>query len=106
MLVEPGRSLEGSLKKLERAPTQDELDKITGPVLDALEMMHGESFLHRDIAPDNIIIRADGTPVLLDFGAARRAVATMSKALTGVVKAGYSPQEQYATEGHLQGPWT
>jgi hypothetical protein len=69
-------------------------------------MMHGESFLHRDIAPDNIIVRADGTPVLLDFGAARRAVAEESRSLTGVVKSGYSPQEQYATDGRLQGPWT
>ena len=59
-------------------------------------MMHAANFLHRDIAPDNIIVRADGTPVLLDFGAARRAVAEMSRSLTGIVKAGYSPHEQYA----------
>ena len=51
-------------------------------------------------------MRADGTPVLLDFGAARRAVAEESRSLTGIVKAGYSPQEQYATDGRLQGPWT
>ena len=42
-------------------------------------MMHAANFLHRDIAPDNIIVRADGSPVLLDFGAARRAVAEMSR---------------------------
>ena len=53
-----------------------------------------ENFLHRDIAPDNIIVRADGSPVLLDFGAARRAVAEMSRTMTGIVKAGYSPHEQ------------
>ena len=69
-------------------------------------MMHAENFLHRDIAPDNIIVRADGTPVLLDFGAARRAVAEMSRALTGIVKAGYSPHEQYSSDGRLQGPWS
>ena len=68
--------------------------------------MHPQSFIHRDIAPDNIIIRADGVPVLLDFGAARRAVAEMSRMLTGIVKAGYSPQEQYATDNRLKGPWT
>ena len=106
MVFEQGQSFEGWLKHLGRAPTQEELDRIAGPILDALEMMHGESFLHRDIAPDNIIVRADGTPVLLDFGAARRAVAEESRSLTGVVKSGYSPQEQYATEGRLQGPWT
>ena len=49
---------------------------------------------------------ADGDLVLLDFGAARRSVAGMSGALTGIVKAGYSPQEQYATDGRLQGPWS
>ena len=69
-------------------------------------MMHAADFLHRDIAPDNIIVRADGTPVLLDFGAARRAVAEMSRALTGIVKAGYSPHEQYASDSRLQGPWS
>ena len=44
--------------------------------------------------------------MLLDFGAARRAVAEVSRSLTGIVKAGYSPQEQYATDGRLQGPWS
>ena len=68
--------------------------------------MHADSFLHRDIAPDNVIIRPDGTPVLLDFGAARRAMAEQSRVLTGIIKAGYSPQEQYATDGRLQGPWS
>jgi len=91
---------------LGRPPTQDELDAIVAPLLDALQMMHAANFLHRDIAPDNVIIRPDGTPVLLDFGAARRAVAERSHALTGIVKAGYSPQEQYATDSRLQGPWS
>jgi hypothetical protein len=94
------------LGNLGRPPSQEELDTTLTPLLDALEMMHGTSFLHRDIAPDNIIIREDGTPVLLDFGAARRAVGEMSRTLTGIVKAGYSPQEQYSTDGRLQGPWT
>jgi serine/threonine protein kinase len=68
--------------------------------------LHAQNFLHRDIAPDNIIVRADGTPVLLDFGAARRAVAEATCALTGVIKAGYSPHEQYTSNSRLQGPWS
>src|SRR5262249_25787219 len=44
--------------------------------------------------------------VLLDFGAARRAVAEMSQALTGIVKAGYSPYEQYSSDRRLQGTWS
>ena len=106
MRFEQGQSFEDWLKGLGRPPTQDELDAIVAPLLDALQMMHAAKFLHRDIAPDNVIIRPDGTPVLLDFGAARRAVAERSHALTGIVKAGYSPQEQYATDGRLQGPWS
>jgi tRNA A-37 threonylcarbamoyl transferase component Bud32 len=106
MRFEQGMSLEAWLRSLARSPTQNELDLLVAPLLDALEMMHAANFLHRDIAPDNIIVRADGTPVLLDFGAARRAVAEMSRSLTGIVKAGYSPHEQYATDGRLQGPWS
>jgi serine/threonine protein kinase len=106
MRFEQGQSLEDWLAGLGRSPTQEELDRIVGPILDALQMLHAENFLHRDIAPDNIVVRADGTPVLLDFGAARRAVAEMSRTLTGIVKAGYSPHEQYSVDGRLQGPWS
>jgi serine/threonine protein kinase len=106
MRFEQGQSLEDWLAGLGRSPTQDELDRIVAPILDALQVLHAENFLHRDIAPDNIVVRADGTPVLLDFGAARRAVAEMSRTLTGIVKAGYSPHEQYSVDGRLQGPWS
>jgi TPR repeat protein len=106
MDFEPGQSFDAWLKSLGRPPSQEELDRIAAPLLDALEMMHAQNFLHRDIAPDNVIVRADGTPVLLDFGSARRAVGERSRALTGIVKAGYSPPEQYATDSRQQGPWT
>jgi formylglycine-generating enzyme required for sulfatase activity len=106
MRFERGKNLEQWLKGLGRLPTQDELDRIAAPLLDALEVLHASNFLHRDLAPDNIMVRADGTPVLLDFGAARRAVAQMSQALTEIVKAGYSPHEQYSSDPRLQGPWT
>ena len=106
MRFEQGQSFEEWLRGLGRPPAQEELDFVIAPLLDALQMMHAANFLHRDIAPDNIIIRTDGTPVLLDFGAARRAVAEMSRSLTGIVKAGYSPHEQYTSDGRLQGPWS
>jgi TPR repeat protein len=106
MGFERGESLEAWLNGLGRPPTQAELDAITLPLLAALDMMHAADFLHRDIAPDNILVRGDGSPVLLDFGAARRAVAEMTGALTGIVKAGYSPHEQYASNNRQQGPWS
>jgi TPR repeat protein len=106
MDFERGRNFEAWLTGLGRLPTQEELDRIALPLLDALEIMHAENFLHRDIAPDNIVVRENGTPVLLDFGAARGLAAEKSRTLTGIVKAGYSPFEQYATDARLQGAWT
>jgi serine/threonine protein kinase len=83
--------------------SQRSLLSIIYPVLDGLEAVHKTGFLHRDIKPDNIYVRADGTPVLLDFGAARRV--TANKDLTNIVSPGFAPFEQYHSHGN-QGPWT
>jgi serine/threonine protein kinase len=103
---EEGQSLKSWLKGLGRAPRQKELDAIIAPLLDALELIHKQDFLHRDIAPDNIIIRKDGAPVLIDFGSARGEIAAHSKTVSALVKPGYSPYEQYAETSRQQGPWT
>ncbi|MGE0733201.1 MAG: protein kinase [Alphaproteobacteria bacterium] len=95
-----GRFMDGS-KTLDAAG----IAQFLMPLLDGLEQVHKSGFLHRDIKPDNIYIRTDGTPVLLDFGAARNALGRRSKSLTAVVSAGYAPYEQYEAEGN-QGPWT
>jgi serine/threonine protein kinase len=90
---------------LARQPALDQqgLLKIIYPLMDGLEAVHKVNFLHRDIKPDNIYIRADGTPVLLDFGAARRV--TGNQDMTNIVSPGFAPFEQYHSKGH-QGPWT
>jgi uncharacterized protein YjiK len=103
---EEGQSLKGWLRSLGRAPRQHELDRLVEPLLDALETVHAADYLHRDIAPDNIMIRRDGSPVLIDFGSARGDIAKHSKTISALVKPGYSPYEQYATTSRQQGPWT
>ncbi len=103
---EEGQSLKAWLKGLGRAPRQKELDVLVAPLLDALEFVHKADYLHRDIAPDNIIIRKNGAPVLIDFGSARGEIAAHSKTVSALVKPGYSPYEQYAETSRQQGPWT
>ncbi len=60
--------------------------------------------LHRDIKPDNIIVAADGSPTLIDFGASRVAIADRTQALTAVYTPRYAAPEQM-TSGQ-QGPYT
>ena len=85
--------------------SEDEVLTILRPLATGLADVHAKGFLHRDIKPANIIIRRDGTPVLIDFGAARQAVTRQSRGLTAIVTEGYAPYEQYETDSH-QGPWT
>ncbi len=73
------------------------------PLLDGLQAVHAAGFLHRDIKPDNIHVREDGSPVLLDFGAARRVLA--GQGATSIVSPGFAPFEQYHSQGD-QGPWS
>jgi serine/threonine protein kinase len=74
-------------------------------LLSALVDVHAAGFLHRDIKPANIILRPDGTAVLVDFGSARHAIGQRSRTLTSIVTPRYAPIEQYALEGK-QGPWS
>ena len=85
---------------------QSALLELVLPLLDGLEKIHEAGFLHRDIKPNNIYIRKDNTPVLLDFGSARYAIGQKSRSVTSIVTPGYAPLEQYDNELEEQGPWT
>jgi serine/threonine protein kinase len=103
----PGESLGALAKRGRRYTSQAELAPVVTSLLAAVELLHSRQCLHRDIAPDNIIIQPSGVPVLLDFGAARRIIGDMTQALTAVLKPSFAPIEQYTEDGGLaQGPWT
>jgi serine/threonine protein kinase len=95
----------GALLEARRLLPESELLRILLPILDGLELVHNAGFIHRDIKPDNIHIRLDGSPVLLDFGSARYALGK-SRTMTILVAPGYAPFEQYGSNSENQGPWT
>ena len=86
-------------------PDEESLLALMAPLLEGIERVHGTGFLHRDIKPDNVFIRENGSPVLIDFGSARQAHSGATHTLTAMVTPGYAPFEQYGA-GSEQGPWT
>ncbi len=108
MEYERGESLE-KLLKANQFTGEAKLRSLVMPLLDGLKVVHEAGFIHRDIKPDNIYLRENGTPVLLDFGSARQAIGVATRTLTALVTPGYAPFEQYdssKTGEKKQGPWT
>jgi serine/threonine protein kinase len=105
MEYEVGKNLKQYLS-LHPNLSEKELLAIFMPVNDGLDIVQQHGFIHRDIKPDNIYIRDDNSPVLLDFGAARDVVKTKSEQLTRILTQGYAPYEQDNPSWKKQGPWT
>ena len=105
MDYEDGEPLDALLRR-HGTLTEAQLHRVLLPVVDGLRQVHAAGFLHRDIKPANIFVRrSDESPVLLDFGSARQALGRRSRSVTAIASAGYSPPEQYESDGH-QGAWT
>jgi serine/threonine protein kinase len=102
MEFESGESLKKWLPR-QKGLNNAALLKLVNPLLDGLEVIHNAGYLHRDIKPDNIYVRNDSSPVLIDFGSARNT--TDNRELTSIVTPGFAPFEQYQSKGN-QGPWT
>jgi serine/threonine protein kinase len=102
-----GPTLKAALADMGAPPDEAWLrGQVLTPLMEALSLLHKASCLHRDIAPDNILLTETG-PMLLDFGAARKVIGDLNQTLTVVLKPGYAPIEQYGEVPALtQGPWT
>ena len=106
MEYEEGESLSGYLKKAGGFLVESKLLSIFLPILSGLEAVHEAGMLHLDIKPNNIYLRANGKPMLIDFGSARQTKTKSKKNERVALTPGYSAVEQYPDINVKVGPWT
>jgi serine/threonine protein kinase len=102
MRWEEGKPLDAILTP-ELRWSEERLRTLLLALLDGLGRVHDAHVLHRDIKPNNLLLRPDGSPVLIDFGAARRDVAGAAQSRFIVQTPGFAPPEQAWGE---YGPFT
>ena len=105
MEYEKGESLSQHLKQSGPRLDETQLLRVFIPILNGLHAVHEASMLHLDIKPENIYLRADGNPILIDFGSARQAIIETGHADRVALTHGFAPIEQYPDKGK-PGPWT
>ena len=93
-----GEPLDQYLKRKETL-TPEVVEHLAIELLDGLAVVHQHGLIHRDIKPANIMLRPGGKPVLIDFGAAKDALAEKSHSV--VVTAGYGALEQYSSKSQF-----
>jgi serine/threonine-protein kinase len=80
--------------------TENEIFALMQQLLPVLSYLHGHNIIHRDISPENLMLRSqDNLPVLIDFGVVQETNAKLNSqmgipAATVAGKAGYAPPEQ------------
>lgn len=83
--------------------SEEEALRITTSLAETLAAVHEKGILHRDIKPQNILLRQGHPPVLIDFGSAREWHADRTDSQTSVFTPGYAPLEMYSESG-MRGP--
>ncbi len=97
-----GQSLADLIRKQAALP-EGQVLAWADQLLNALAYCHSQGVIHRDIKPQNIIIRPDGQPVLVDFGLVKLWDPNDPRTRTVVRAMGtpeYAPPEQYGISGH------
>ncbi len=99
-----GESLRETILKQNTRFEEFEIENILLPLCDGLFQLHKKNLIHRDIKPENIIIRSDGTPILIDFGAIGNLNSITFDEYKIYATPYYAPFEQYRPD-LPQGPW-
>jgi len=105
MRYEKGRSLQLHIQNRVGMPDEVWVRSTFAELLNGLREVHRNKLLHLDIKPANVFLRTDGSPLLIDFGAARQTLAGAGTQLAPTYTPGFAAPEQYARSGEL-GPWT
>jgi hypothetical protein len=105
MRYERGRSLHKHIERRRGAPEEIWVRNTFAQLLDGLREVHARKLLHLDIKPANVYLREDGTPVLIDFGAARQVLSAQALKLPPTYTPGFAAPEMHARR-ELLGPWS
>lgn len=105
MRYERGRTLQEHIQARRGAMKENFIRRIFTMLMNGLREVHSNKLLHLDIKPANIYIRNDGTPVLIDFGAARQTLTAEGFKLNPMYTPGFASPEHYKKRD-LLGPWS
>jgi len=105
MRYEQGRSLHDHIKSQRRPLEELWVRNTFAQLLDGLREVHKEKLLHLDIKPANVYLREDGSPLLIDFGAARQTLSAEGMKLPPAYTPGFAAPEMHAKR-ELLGPWS
>ena len=105
MRYERGRTLQQQIQLRPDSLSERFIRHVFMLLLNGLREVHTHKLLHLDVKPANVYLRVDGSPVLLDFGAARQTLTTNQPRLAPMYTPGFAAPEQYNNPDRL-GPWT
>ncbi|MDD5328740.1 MAG: serine/threonine-protein kinase [Sulfuricella sp.] len=106
MQYERGRTLQDYILHRKKEIKENFIRRIFAELLGGLREVHAHKILHLDIKPSNIYIRLDGSPLLIDFGAARQTLTQEKTSLNPMYTPGFAAPEQYSHDRDKLGPWT
>lgn len=104
MRHEEGRDLGWFISRMAKNIDWGFLQQVFPPIGDGLWLMHQKGVIHLDIKPANILLRTNGQPLLLDFGAAQSLEEEKPFGEFQTLTHGFAPPEQYLDDE--LGTWT